>query len=149
MVSSAELRWFWRGLCPQPLYDWFFKSGLPPGGGLSRVDRYIPQRGEPDISLKRRGNKPELEIKGLVTTRRASELELHAPHIEIWCKWSCTIPGLSWTDEVAVTKDKVAAKIRHVEICSLGNSTRCKRAAEGGLLAPRARMQCRILPRCK
>jgi hypothetical protein len=47
-----------------------------------------------------------LEIKGLVTTRRASELEPLAPHIEIWCKWSCTIPGLSLTDEVVVTKTR-------------------------------------------
>ena len=106
MMTSAELRWFWRGRCPQPVYDWFFKSGLPPGGGQSRVDRYIPQRGEPDISLKRRGDKPDFEVKGLVTTRRSPELEPLAPHIEIWCKWSCTIPGLKLTDEVAVTKTR-------------------------------------------
>jgi hypothetical protein len=37
MVTSAELRWFWRGRCPQPVNDWFFKSGLPPGGGLSQL----------------------------------------------------------------------------------------------------------------
>ena len=106
MVTSAELRWFWRGRCPQPVYDWFFKSGLPPGGGQSRVDRYIPQRGEPDISLKRRGDKPDFEVKGLVTTRRSPELEPLAPHIEIWCKWFCTIRGLKLADEVAVTKTR-------------------------------------------
>jgi hypothetical protein len=105
-MTSAELRWFWRGRCPQPVYDWFFKSGLPPGGGRSRVDRYIPQRGEPDISLKRRGDKPDFEVKGLVTTRRSPELEPLAPHIEIWCKWSCTIRGLKLADEVAVTKTR-------------------------------------------
>jgi hypothetical protein len=59
MMTSVELRWFWRGRCPQPVYDWFFKSGLPLGGGQSRVDRYIPQRGEPHISLKRRGEQPQ------------------------------------------------------------------------------------------
>jgi hypothetical protein len=106
MLLSAELRWFWRGHCPQPVYDWFFKSGLSPGGGPSRVDKYAAQRRQAEISLKRRGNKPELEIKGLVTTRRASELEPLAPHIEIWCKWSCTIPSLSWRDEVTVTKTR-------------------------------------------
>src|SRR4029077_19937038 len=104
MVTSAELRLFWRERCPQPVYDWFLKSGLPPGGGLSRVDRYIPQRGEPDISLKRRGDKPDFEAKGLATTRRSPEREPLAPHIEIWCKWSCKIPGLKLADEVAVTK---------------------------------------------
>ena len=64
MVTSAELRWFWRGRCPQPVHDWFFKSGLPPGGGFSRVDKYVPQRGEPEISIKKRGDKPGFEVKG-------------------------------------------------------------------------------------
>jgi hypothetical protein len=75
MMTCAELRWIWRGRCPQPVYDWFFESGLPPGGGQSRVDRYIPQRGEPDISLKRRGGEPDFEVKGLVATRISPELE--------------------------------------------------------------------------
>ena len=104
-MTSAELRWFWRGHCPQPVYDWFFESGLPPGGGQSKVDRYIPQRGEPEMSLKRRDDKPDFEVKGLVTTRRSPELEPLAPHIEIWCKWPYTIPGVK-TDEVAVTKTR-------------------------------------------
>jgi hypothetical protein len=105
MMTSAELRWFWRGRCPQPVYDWFFESGLPPGGGFSRVDRYIPQRGEPEMSLKRRGDKPDFEVKGLVSTRRSPELEPLAPHIEIWWKWPCTIPWVK-TDDLAVTKTR-------------------------------------------
>ena len=105
MTASAELRWFWRGRCPQPVYDWFFRSGLPPGGGLTRIDRYIPQRGEPGIGLKRRGDKPDFEVKGFVTTRSSPELEPLAPHIEIWCKWPCTIPGVR-TDDLAVTKTR-------------------------------------------
>ena len=106
MLLSAEVRWFWRGRCPQPVHDWFFKSGLPPGGGFSRIDRYVSQRREAEISLKKRGDKPEFEVKGLVTTRRASELEPLAPHIEIWCKWSCTIPSLNLRDELAITKTR-------------------------------------------
>ncbi len=106
MLLSAEVRWFWPGYCPQPVHDWFFKSGLPPGGGLSRVDRYIPQPNGPEISLKRRGDKPGFEVKGLVTTRSNPELEPLAPHIEIWCKWSCAIPGLNFRDEVAITKTR-------------------------------------------
>ena len=106
MLLSAEVRWFWRGRCPQPVYDWFFKSGLPPGGGFSRVDKYVPQRGEPEISLKKRGDKPDFEVKGLVATRGSPELEPLAPHIEIWCKWPCTIPGLNLTNELVVTKTR-------------------------------------------
>lgn len=106
MATSAELRWFWRGRCPQPLHDWFFKSGLPPGGGLFRTDKYAPLHRATDIGIKRRGDKPEFEIKGLVATRRVSELEPLAPHIEIWCKWSCTIAGVNLRDEVMVTKTR-------------------------------------------
>jgi hypothetical protein len=92
MLLSAEVRWFWRGRCPQPVHDWFFKSGLPPGGGRSRIDRYVSQRSEPEISLKKRRDKPGFEVKGLVTTRNSPELEPLTPHIGVWCKWSCTIP---------------------------------------------------------
>ena len=106
MLISAEVRWFWSGRCPQPVHDWFFKSGLSPGGGLSRIDRYACPRSEAEISLKKRGGKPELEVKGLVAVRRNPELEPLAPHIEIWCKWSCTIPGFKLTDEVVITKTR-------------------------------------------
>jgi hypothetical protein len=106
MLVSAEVRWFWSGRCPQPVRDWFFKSGLPPGGGFSRIDRYGPQQGEPEISLKKRGERPGFEVKGLVATRGSPELEPLAPHIEIWCKWSCLIPGFNLTDKQPVTKTR-------------------------------------------
>ena len=54
----------------------------------------------------KRGDKREFEVKGLVTTRTVSELEPVAPHIEIWCKWSCTIPSLNLRDELAITKTR-------------------------------------------
>ncbi len=106
MFLSAEVRWFWQGCCPPPVHDWFFKSGLAPGGGRSRIDKYVPQRTEAEISLKKRGDKPGFEIKGLVTMRRVPELEPLAPHIEIWCKWSCTIPAFKLTDELALRKTR-------------------------------------------
>ena len=105
MLLSAEVRWFGRGRCPQPVHDWFFKSGLPPGGGFSRIDRYVPQRGEPEISLKKRDDHFGFEVKGLVTTQNSPELEPLAPHIEIWCQWPCTIPGVK-TDDLAITKTR-------------------------------------------
>ena len=111
MYASAEVRWFWFGRCPQEIRDWFFNAGLPPGGGQSRIDRYIPQRGEPNLSLKQRGYKPGLEIKALVTTRSTPEFEPLASRIEIWCKWSCTIPGsLNLKDSAIVTKTRWSRK---------------------------------------
>jgi hypothetical protein len=106
MLISAEIRWFWPDHCPHAVHDWFFKSGLPPGGGHPRIDRYVSQGNEAEISLKKRGEKPGFEVKGLVTTRTASELQPLAAHLEIWCKWSCTIRGVSLTDEVSVTKTR-------------------------------------------
>ena len=49
MMTSAELRWFWRGRCPQPVYDWFFESGLPPG--IRVLDRPQIKRQEPRYIL--------------------------------------------------------------------------------------------------
>ena len=74
MLTTAEVRWFWPARCPQLVRDWFFKTGLPPGGGLSRVDRYARHRSGPEITLKKRGRNPDFEVKGfevkgLVTTR--------------------------------------------------------------------------------
>ena len=96
------------------------------------MDRYVPQRGEPDISLKRRGDKPDFEVKGLVTTRRSPELEPLAPHIEIWCKWPCTIPGVK-TDAYSGSKqDALATKIRYLEICAVRDTSRFKRKTSQG-----------------
>jgi hypothetical protein len=106
MLTTAEVRWFWPEHCPQQLHDWFFQTGLPPSGGHSRIDRYIPQPNEPELSVKQRGDKPGLEFKGLVTTHRSPVLDALAGHLEIWCKWSCSIPGLNLKDEVAIAKKR-------------------------------------------
>jgi len=106
MFVSAEVRWFWHNHCPQPVRDWFFKTGLAPGGGRPRIDRYLRQPGEAEIGLKERGDTSGLEVKGLIATRRSPELGAVASHLEIWCKWSCAIPGLKPASEVTVTKTR-------------------------------------------
>lgn len=106
MFVSAEVRWFWRGHCPQAVRDWFFKTGLPPGGGQSRIDKYVPQPDTAEIGLKERGDTSALEFKGLVATRNIPELAAIASHVEIWCKWSCTLPGLRLTDDLAIKKTR-------------------------------------------
>lgn len=106
MFPSAEVRWFWNSACPQPVHDWFFKTGLPPGGGHPRTDRYLSQPNATEISIKERGDIAGLQVKGLVATRRYPALTSVASHIELWCKWSCTIPGLNLIDAVSVTKTR-------------------------------------------
>src|SRR5262245_9814083 len=105
MFPTAEVRWFWNSICPQ-VHDWFFKTGLQPGGGHPRTDRYLSQPNTAEISIKERGDTPGLQVKGLVATRRSPALASGTSHLEIWCKWSCTIPGLKLTDEVAITKTR-------------------------------------------
>jgi len=106
MFLSAEVRWFWREHCPRQLHDWFFTAGLPPGGGRPRVDRYLPQPTEAEIGIKERGETPGLEFKGLVARRESPELGAIASRLEIWCKWSCAMPGLTLPDAAAVTKTR-------------------------------------------
>jgi hypothetical protein len=101
MLTTAEVRWFWRGPCPRQLHEWFFQSGNPPGGGQSRTDKYILQTDQPEISLKTRGHDERLEVKGLVG-RTAWPLDSVAPHVEIWCKWSCKILGFRLTNAVPI-----------------------------------------------
>jgi hypothetical protein len=104
MFLSAEVRWFWRDGCPQPLRDWFFAAGLPPGGGHPRIDRYLPQPNEAELGVKERGDKPGLEFKGLVARRESPALGAVTSQFEIWCKWSCTIPGIESADKATITK---------------------------------------------
>jgi hypothetical protein len=100
MFVSAEMRWFWRDVCPSDLERWFFRQDPAPGGGDSRVDEYLRQANEKEIGVKKRGNKPAIEVKGLVAILQDSELRL-APHLEVWCKWNSE--GLRMAD-VVITK---------------------------------------------
>lgn len=73
--------------------------------GQSRTDTYIRQVDQPEISIKRRGDVEELEIKGLVA-RTGWPLDALAPHVEIWCKWSCKIPGFRLADAAPISIKK-------------------------------------------
>jgi hypothetical protein len=109
MLISAELRWFWLGNCPSEVEQWF-RSGEPPGGGdeaKPRVDRYFHHKGIVELGIKVRDERknlpPDVEVKGLVTTRKAQGLELPADRVEIWCKWKA--PPL--TSPLVFTTEKV------------------------------------------
>jgi hypothetical protein len=105
MFVSAEMRWFWRDVCPSDLKRWFFRQDPPPGGGDPRIDEYLRQPNEKEIGIKKRGNKPAIELKGLVATLRHSDLAL-APHLEVWCKWDSVAPGLKMADKVITNKTR-------------------------------------------
>jgi hypothetical protein len=126
MLVSAEVRWFWRGQRRRPVHDWFFKSGLPPGGGQSRIDRYAPQRGKAEISLKRRGNKPEFEGQGARNNARNFGARTAGTAYRNMAQVVLCNSKFGFERRGGGNKDMMAAKIRHFEICSFGDSTRRK-----------------------
>lgn len=71
MFVSAEIRWFWQDDCPANLRRWFDETYPTPGGGQLRIDQYLSQTNDSEISIKIRGGKSRVEIKGLVATRRS------------------------------------------------------------------------------
>src|ERR1035438_5096441 len=67
MKVSAEIRYFWRGAAPGGLEEWF-RSGegqpFPAGGGESRLDEYLRDADQTELSVKRRGEELGVEVKG-------------------------------------------------------------------------------------
>jgi hypothetical protein len=92
MQVSAESRWFWRGSAPERLEEWFcgkHPDGIPAGGGKERRDDYLRDPNQNELGIKRRGEKPGVEVKGLVSSRPADlSAEPFVGPIEIWSKWT-------------------------------------------------------------
>jgi hypothetical protein len=106
MLVSAEMRWFWPNECPDR-FDAWFQAGSPSPGVGRREDEYLHERGQTELGIKRRGEKPGLEIKGLVAVLPPSRDP--APFvgvIEIWCKWPLSAPPLSDLPTVKTQKKR-------------------------------------------
>jgi hypothetical protein len=86
MQVSAEIRWFWKGDCPDPVSLWFETFDLAAGGGKSRKDEYVHLKGNPELGIKKRGEKGGLEVKGLIATLPALSGAFRDP-VQLWCKW--------------------------------------------------------------
>lgn len=108
-LISAEIRWFWRG-DPQPDFHAWFQSesahGCRAGGGTqTRVDVYLSAPAQADLGIKRRGNKPGVEVKGLVAI---SETRLQAGPfagpIELWSKWTSEALTIDGQATIATAK---------------------------------------------
>lgn len=94
MMTSAEIRWFWKDAPPPDVERWFNSSDKAGGGRKPRTDRYFGWQGAPELSVKIRDEEQEprqVEIKGLVTTLPPDDLGLDARAVEIWCKWRTAV----------------------------------------------------------
>jgi hypothetical protein len=99
MQISAECRWFWRGKSlASDLFLWFKDAKIHPcaaGGGEYRCDEYLHDTNQAELGIKRRGQQPGVEVKGLVRTLE-KELEsgsFRGP-IEIWATWTSPVLDL-------------------------------------------------------
>jgi hypothetical protein len=92
MLVSAESRWFWNGSAPEHLEEWFrgkHPDGISAGGGKERRDDYVRDQNQDELGIKRRAEKPGVEVKGLVSSRPTSlSAEPFMGPIEIWAKWT-------------------------------------------------------------
>jgi hypothetical protein len=79
---------------------------IPPSWGRTlRVDEYLSQTDQSEMSAKMRGERSGLEIKGLVAVCR-SEAVPFAPLIELWCKWSLPPSALEIAKKAIVQKTR-------------------------------------------
>jgi hypothetical protein len=92
MQVSAEARWFWSASAPERLEEWFcgkHPDGIAAGGGKERRDDYLRDPNQNELGIKRRGEKPGVEVKGLVSSGPTDlSLEPFVGPIEIWSKWT-------------------------------------------------------------
>jgi len=106
MQVSAEIRWFWRSTPPPGLEEWFCKADAhccSVGGGGKRLDEYLLDDQQVELSLKRRGGKPGVEVKGLVAVTWGSLMVgPFAGPVELWTKWT--------SDPLELTKPTIAIK---------------------------------------
>jgi hypothetical protein len=106
MGVSAEVRWFWATECPDQFDAWFQAGSLSPGVGC-REDEYLHERGQTELGIKRRGWKPGIELKGLVTILPQSRDSMpFVGAVQIWCKWELSALTLRDLPTVKIKKKR-------------------------------------------
>jgi hypothetical protein len=78
-----------------------------------RVDNYLLQKTQKELGIKKRGNKPGVEIKGLVSVLSDSVAigGCTAP-IELWSKWNSEALSLQGLPVASISKTRLLRKYR-------------------------------------
>jgi hypothetical protein len=115
MLVSAEIRWFWHDAAVPGIESWFCAGPYRPGGGPPpRVDEYLWDPGQVELGLKKRGEKPGIEVKGLIATvGQTVQIGSINGHIQVWTKWTSESLRL---DSMAVVKTYKVRLLRKFDI---------------------------------
>ena len=110
MRLTAELRWFWQGNPPAAFKGWFLGHGpswAALGDSESRTDRYLRDKDQPALGIKKRGGAEGIEIKGLVS-RCETILQVAGMSgpVELWTKWSSHSLDVSGAPLVSIKKQR-------------------------------------------
>lgn len=84
---TLEVRWFFRGACPDEVGRWFDGAGEDGGSPEERIDDYLII-GRDDLGIKTRGGL-QLDVK--LKTGDGPDIALPtgmAGRVELWTKWS-------------------------------------------------------------
>jgi len=111
LFVSAEIRWFWPKTCPPLVLEQFHRNEAV-SDGRRRADIYLRLAGQSELGVKRRGNKPGIELKGLVAIRPLHSGSL-ASSCQLWCKWSADSKVPSEWPQFPVAKTRW---LRHFEV---------------------------------
>jgi hypothetical protein len=95
MYSTAEIRWFFPGLIPSEVHEWFISAAAPIDASEKRTDKYLMLPDSATIGVKIRRCRLEIKVRSF----EYGEVQLHpdvSGRMERWRKWSV---GLDQEDE--------------------------------------------------
>ncbi len=108
MQLSAEIRLF--GEKPAALEAWFLDDrlrSLPLGIAEDRTDIYLADPNQTELGIKTRGEKPGVEVKGLIATLDDPlEFDSYRIPIELWSKWPSQALGFETKSGVTLHKKR-------------------------------------------
>ncbi len=120
MISTLEVRWFFKGPVPPDVLSWFNGSEGQPAEPLPRVDHYLRISGGDSLGIKLREGR--IEIKKRQRQLGAVRLQERViGMVEHWRKWSfalsseasdlggMTVPASDW---VGVRKERTLSRYR-------------------------------------
>jgi hypothetical protein len=101
------MRYWWTDAAPKAVSDWFQGMSFQPGGGGDRDDEYLLEPKQTELGVKLRGDKPGVEVKGLVRAPlKAVTVEPFTGSVELWVKWTSSAIRLEGAPTVRTRKTR-------------------------------------------